>query len=72
MKKEMKVGKQEKGKPAAAKVKEAPPKSPPKDRERDDKETASVPEHEQKGKHSEEATVEGSKRISGKKQMQSN
>lgn len=71
-KKEMKVGKQEKGKPAAAKVKEAPPKSPPKDRERDDKETAAVPGHEQKGKHSEEATAEGSKRILGKKQMQSN
>lgn len=72
MKKEMKVGKQEKGKPAAAKVKEAPPKSPPKVRERDDKETAAVPGHEQKGKHSEEATAEGSKRILGKKQMQSN
>lgn len=72
MKKEIKIGKQEKGKPAAAKVKEAPPKTPPKDRERDDKETTSVPGHEQKGKHSEEAAAEGFKRILGKKQMQSN
>lgn len=72
-KKEMKVGKKEKGKPAAAKVKETPPKTPPKARERDDKEITAVPEHEQKGKHSEEeAAAGGSKRILGKKQMQSN
>lgn len=71
-KKEMKVGKKEKGKPATAKVKETPPKTPPKARERDDKEITAVPEHEQKGKHSEEAAAGGSKRILGKKQMQSN
>ncbi|KAL6080963.1 hypothetical protein STEG23_016228, partial [Scotinomys teguina] len=49
-KKEMKVGKQEKGKPAAAKVKETP-KMPPKTRERDDKETTAVPEHEKKDQY---------------------
>lgn len=72
-KKEMKVGKQEKGKPAAAKVKETP-KTTSKARERDDKEPAAVPEHEQKGKHSKEVAAGGSgvsKRILGKKQMQS-
>uniref|UniRef100_A0A8C2LHQ3 Triadin n=1 Tax=Cricetulus griseus TaxID=10029 RepID=A0A8C2LHQ3_CRIGR len=74
IKKEMKVGKQEKGKPAAAKVKETQ-KTTPKAREKDDKEPTAVPEHEQKGKHSEAAATGasgGSKRILGKKQMQSN
>uniref|UniRef100_E9Q9K5-4 Isoform 4 of Triadin n=2 Tax=Mus musculus TaxID=10090 RepID=E9Q9K5-4 len=45
-KKEMKVGKQEKVKPTAAKAKETP-KTPPKARKKDDKEMPAV--HEQKG-----------------------
>lgn len=45
----MKVGKQEKVKPTAAKAKETP-RTPPKARKKDDKEMPAV--HEQKGKHS--------------------
>lgn len=66
----MKVGKQEKAKPAAAKAKETP-KTTPKAREKDDKETPAVPKHEQKGKLSKEEkeAVGGPKRILDKKQI---
>ncbi|XP_076784032.1 triadin isoform X10 [Arvicanthis niloticus] len=49
-KKEMKVGKQEKVKPTAAETKETL-KTPPKAKERDDKETPAVPKHEQKDQY---------------------
>ena len=55
-------------KQTAAKVKEVQ-KTPPKAKEKDEKETAAVSKHEQKGKHSDEAAG-GSKRTLGKKQMQ--
>ncbi|XP_030742588.2 triadin [Echinops telfairi] len=57
-KKEMKGGKQEKAKQTSTDVKEvqgASPKS--KDKERDGKGTAAAPQHEQKGKRSEEAAA---------------
>ncbi|KAL2792514.1 triadin isoform 4 [Daubentonia madagascariensis] len=68
-KKEVKGGKQEKVKQTAAKVKEVQ-KTPSKPKEKEDRETAAVSKHEQKGKHSEQEAARGSKRMLGKKQMQ--
>lgn len=66
----MKVGKQEKEKPTAAKAKETL-KTPSKAKEKNDKETPALPKHEQKGKHSQEEAAGGPKRKLGKKQIQS-
>nr|XP_020042153.1 triadin-like isoform X2 [Castor canadensis] len=49
-KKEVKSGKQERGKQTAVKIKEVQ-KAPPKAKEKEDKETAAVPKHEQKDQY---------------------
>ncbi|KAM4865993.1 triadin-like [Thomomys bottae] len=54
--KEVKGGKQEKGKQLTAKGKEVP-KTPPKAKEKEDKEAAAVSKHDQKGKHSRSSQV---------------